>query len=228
MRGLQSAESINVGYQALNRPENLPAERTILVMALPRGGSSFIASTLTRLGVPFDQPGPNYDDAEFFGAIYNKNWQLARRRIEEMNARHAIWGVKMMGPPTHLPEAVLLTRSPMVICVFRDPVAVALRKQMVDKEAHGRLQRGIAEAISSYRKLSAALMSLPEEIPILMVSYGNAMQNRAAFVRGVNDFIGQPFTSLPLDQADEIAAKVLNKADAIDGPRRARKCGPRV
>jgi hypothetical protein len=214
-----SLESINIGCHVFNARETIPVERTILVLGLPRGGTSFITCTLANLGIPFDQPAPNYDNGELFTAVTERDWLTVQAQIESMDNRYPVWGTKLMGPAPNVAEAISYVRSPMLICVFRDPCAVAIRKRMVGKGPYDEVERGIFATLSGYRKLIAAIKDLPP-LPTMLVSYGNAMQNIAVFVQTVNEFIGKPFLSLTPELCREIGAEVLCQGGTY---RRAKK-----
>lgn len=200
----------NLGCQVINRPDILPRERTVIVLGLPRGGTSFITSTLANLGVPFDQVPPNYDNPEIGYAVHDADWGRLRQHIEPMNDRHPMWGVKIPGP-VNVSESIGHFRYPMLIYVFRDPAAIVGRKQMLLKSAFMNTWLGIGKVLADYTALTQSIM--PLSAPILLVSYDGASKHAPDFVQIVNDFVGASEVPLSSEEAERVAAKVLGHGD---------------
>ncbi len=195
----------------MNWPDVLPRERTVLVLGLPRGGTSFITSTLANLGVPLDQTPPNYDNPEVAYATHDADWERLRRYIQAMDDRYPIWGAKIPGP-VNVTEAVGHFRYPMLIYVFRDPAAIVGRKQMLLKSAFSNTWHGIQKVLSDYTALTEMVM--PLTAPTLLVSYGSASRYVPDFVQIVNDFIGASEVPLSAEEVERVAGKVLDHGAA--------------
>ncbi len=205
-----ATQSINLGCHVFNEPESFPPERTIVVLGIARGGTSFLASTVAHLGIPFDQEPPNYDNPELSAAISGGDWDSYRQQVEAINARYPVWGTKIMANAAQSAQAISMLRNPILLCVFRDPCAVAVRKQMVGRPNYTQVQAGVKASLKQYIRLVDMLALAPPH-PMMYVSYGNAVQSAGAFVGMVNEFLGHPIADLPPARAIDIAQDILGE-----------------
>jgi hypothetical protein len=164
---------------------------------------------LAHLGVPFDLEPPNYDNPELSAAIRNEDWDSYRQQVAAMNDRYPVWGTKIMANATTTAHALSMIRNPILLCVFRDPCAVATRKQMVGKANYSEVAAGVKASLKQYVRL-VDMLETSAPYPMMYVSYGNAVEYVNAFVHAVNAFIAYPISEeLSPEAAREIAAKVL-------------------
>src|SRR5688572_21236041 len=108
----------------------LPA--TVIVVGLPRSGTSMIAAVLRALDVYIgtEIDGAVFEDRQFAAALASGHPEELARLIDERNAAHAIWGFKRPEAYRQLELLIPLCRNPRVIVTFRDILAIALRNRL--------------------------------------------------------------------------------------------------
>ena len=107
-------------------------------------------------------------------------------------------------------QAISMLRNPLLLCVFQDPCAVAVRRQTVDRANYTQVQAGVRACLKQYIRLVDMLAWAPP-YPMMYVSYGNAVQSASTFVGMVNDFLGHPIAELPPVLASEIEKDILGE-----------------
>ncbi len=110
---------------------SIAGPKTVVVLGAFRGGTSFVAEILYRLGVPmgvdYDPAAAvdysNYENHALARLLTARDWPAVEAYVQQQNEAHDLWGWKW--PPTvfHLPRVLPLLRNPHLIAVTRDPVA---------------------------------------------------------------------------------------------------------
>ena len=90
-------------------------QRTVIVLGVPRGGTSMVAKILSVLGVFMgDKLGATYEDPDFFRVMqrfgnmppWRRKWHFLQRRkvlsdiqslVAQRNVDHEVWGWKFPG-----------------------------------------------------------------------------------------------------------------------------------
>lgn len=173
------------------RTDNPPGEpTTIVVVGVPRSGTSMVGAALRALGVFIgDEIDTSvFEDRRLFGAFESGNADQVREVVEDYNGRHRTWGFKRPKAFARLDELLSELRNPRLIVTFRDPVAIAVRNS---KSVYADPIQGVR---SSARAALAVISAIEQaDCPVMMVSYEKAMSNRKAFVRRLTAFCGLPY-----------------------------------
>src|SRR5690242_11463490 len=122
---------INYGFVRLkDAPRQDTA--TIIVVGLPRSGTSMVASVLKTLGVFMGRVIDNvvFEDHEMADAIEPGKERRLADLIAARNAQHRIWGFKRPEAYKQLPRICVTCRNPRVIVTFRDILAISLRNNI--------------------------------------------------------------------------------------------------
>jgi hypothetical protein len=165
---------------------------TIIVVGLPRSGTSMVASVLKTLGVFMGQQIDNavFEDREIATAIDSDTVDRFAEIVAARNAAHRIWGFKRPEAYRQLDRLCAACRNPRVIVSFRDILAIALRNK-ISMEMDPLAQ--LPQLVSQYQALVTAIRRL--SAPALLLSYEKSLQ-------------------FPVETATEIAAFCGVEADA--------------
>ncbi|MBL4628303.1 MAG: hypothetical protein JKY00_09745 [Roseicyclus sp.] len=163
--------------------------RTVVCFGTARGGTSMVAGAILGLGVPMgDRLGRNIEDPVFnldwHGGPVDRFVSDVRAKIATRNAAHSIWGWKFPFAQRYLDHLIDDLRAPHLVCVYRDPVPMALRSKLGPNSAAkfiaGRLRAQVRNA-AMVERLGA---------PCLMVSYEKASAQPVVFLRELAGFLG--------------------------------------
>jgi hypothetical protein len=152
-----------------------------------------IANVARSMGVYLGGNLPiNLEDKDFSWNVLrkNKSWDREqklssiRRAIVKRNAEQDVWGWKYPRIDNYFDDIFLDIVNPMLVCVFRDPVASSWRGVV-------RQQRSPAQAIHKTLKLQANNLRMIEKsgAPALLISYEKAIANPLQLVKMLNQFM---------------------------------------
>lgn len=175
----------NSGIAVLNeRPA--PKQNTIIIIGVPRSGTTMVAKVLANLGVYL---GAEVDDS------VGEDMRLARALeandgslpavIEVYNSLHDLWAFKR--PTAYQVIDPALFRNPRFVVTFRDPVAIARREEvsmMFD------FREQLRRAVQWSADLAGFALSLTA--PVMLVSYEKALVMPIDFVTNLASFAGIP------------------------------------
>jgi hypothetical protein len=197
MDGLPTNELINFGFLRTN--ESPAADTaTVMVVGLPRSGTSMVAAVLQAIGVYIGDRIDNavFEDTEFAAALAGDSDRLLEL-IGARNERHRTWGFKRPEAYRRLDQLCRACRNPRVIVTFRDILAIALRNnismQMEPLALLPRLAEESRKLVKTVGELSA---------PCLLVSYEKALQHPGEMVAAIAAFCGVSAT------VEQVAAAV--------------------
>jgi tetratricopeptide (TPR) repeat protein len=185
----------NPGVSVLN---NAPANgtATIIVVGLPRSGTSMVAAVLDSLGVHLGSLADQavFEDLEIITAIEHDRASLPDI-IDRYNESYRIWGFKYPSFFEKGYDKLHLFRNPRLIIIFRDPLAIAMRNAISMKE----------ELLLSLDNTSTRISNLVEftetlRIPTLMASYEKALIDPSRLINSIINFSGVAPT------ADQVAS----------------------
>lgn len=153
----------------------LPSQRTYICMGVKRGGTSAVAGTLSRLGIPM---GPKTIGNHEEGVFQNRPLEEMREAIKSRNAQHDVWGWKYPDAHLYLEDLLADVRNPHLIVVYRD-LAASLNGLI---RWHGleRLEAG-REVLDAHRRNLDLIEG--QKLPTLLISYEKAMVYPSVFVR---------------------------------------------
>lgn len=167
-----------------------PNSRTLIITGSSRGGTSFAASAMFHLGVPFVRTGPKeisgrFEHIDLRQAFLDRNTETFTNIAREFDALHPIWGWKL--PAVHHDFSFItnVVRNPHFVFIFKEPLSISLRK--MDLKGSDPMV-AIDEAVASYERM--ADYASTSRFPILMVGYEAAMGDLESFLETLGDFCG--------------------------------------
>lgn len=162
-------------------------ETTVVVVGVPRSGTSMIASALKQLDVHLGDEIDNsvFEDRAIAAAIEGGDMDRFRAIVRQYNTDHSVWGFKRPKAFTKLGEILGELRNPRIVVTMRDCVAIAVRnsKSVYHDEVEG-IRRAAQATIAALDALDRV------DCPVLMVSYEKAMSNPKKFTRQLAAFCG--------------------------------------
>lgn len=191
---------INYGFVRLNDAPRAESA-TVIVVGLPRSGTSMVASVLKTLGVFMGRVIDNvvFEDHEMANALDTENAPQLAALIATRNAQHRVWGFKRPEAYKHLPKLCAQCRNPRVIVTFRDILAISLRNNLsVQSDPIKMLPRLAGE----YEALTATVRRLT--VPTLLISYEKAIQFPDRVVAEIAAFCGVNAAEASLQEAAQI------------------------
>jgi hypothetical protein len=186
MHGVSKEQLVNYGFVKIH--DEPPGETaTIIVVGLPRSGTSMVAATLLQLGVHIGAVKDSvvFEDVAIAEAIEVGNSDKLSCLILERNQKHKIWGFKRPEAYKQLDLICRLCRNPRVVITFRDLLAIALRNNISMQIDATNSLPGL---VDKYRSLVSAIERL--KVPTLLLSYEKALQYPYEFVSELGLFCG--------------------------------------
>jgi hypothetical protein len=191
---------LNYGFA---RTDDAPpgGSATIIVVGLPRSGTSMVASVMKTLGVFVGQQIDNavFEDREIAAAIDSETIDRFAEIVAARNTAHRIWGFKRPEAYRQLDRLCAACRNPRVIVSFRDILAIALRNKIsmqMDTLAQ------LPQLVSQYQALVAAIRHT--SLPVLLISYEKSLQFPVETATEIASFCGV-----------EASATLINSAATI-------------
>ena len=121
----------NTGFSILNSHAADMPYKTVIVLGVPRGGTSMVSGVLAKLGVFMgsqDKLEPFYENTELGLCCKLKDKKKAQKTIAIYNDKYAIWGIKIFPKAWLFWFSRAYFRHPIYIVVFRDILAIAKRQ----------------------------------------------------------------------------------------------------
>jgi len=191
---------INYGFVRLNDVRRQDTA-TIIVVGLPRSGTSMVASVLKTIGVFMGRVMDNvvFEDHEMADALEPDKEHRLVNLIAGRNAQHPVWGFKRPEAYKQLPKLCGVCRNPRVIVTFRDILAISLRNNIsMQLDPIQSLPRFARE----YELLASKVKQLA--VPSLLISYEKAIQFPEKVVEEIADFCGVELSEQKREQAANI------------------------
>ena len=174
-----------------------PTSRTIIIVGLPRSGTSMPAKALHDLGVWMGDgiDSAVFEDVRLAEALEKKIKDLPGV-IEDYNNRFDTWGFKRPSAFKLLPKHINKFRNPRILVMFRDPLAIAKRNSIsVEIPFHTALQ-------DSTKQISKLVnFSINIDAPKMLVSYEKAILSPEKFIKALVQFVGCKPTPEDLNNA---------------------------
>ena len=188
----------NCPPSVLNPAARLPCV-TAIVIGLPRGGTSAVASVLDALGVWMGERRDLLNGGSFENPAFNQkdmtNWE---GEVAKHNKLHSVWGFKNPYGPSVLKGLPSNLRNPHLIYILRDAAALAQRWQQL-----GWLpDRGFSQKAGFLDYLTAARQQIDrlldslatQTLPSLVCSYERILSAPGLFALALQDFLGLSVT----------------------------------
>jgi hypothetical protein len=179
---VESADSSARARHIVLGTPNHDAPKTVVILGLPRGGTSMVAGVVRELGIDLGpRLGVNHEDPHFLPT----DLDVIRRRIRERNAQDQTWGWKMPHSTDYIDRIETDLRNPHVIFVFRNILGVAL-----SQERHSAAELDIALDFS-LQKMGTMLSKIGKlSCPKLLIDYDSAVRAKEDFVSTLSSFLG--------------------------------------
>lgn len=196
----------NTGVVAINKTPQPGLSRTVVILGIPRSGTTMAAKVLVELGVYMgeQQESSVVEDTEI-ARLLEKNRDEIRLKelIAERDEKHPVWGWKRPEAFRYINRFQHLITRPHFIFLFRDPLAIALRENLsMETDLFQNMQR----AQNRYNNIIKFVSST--EYPCLLVSYEKALLKQGDFVRSVAQFLDL--------EVDKARVKKARKAIVLD------------
>lgn len=176
----------NKGMLVINGLDAPLVEKTVIVLAPPRSGTSMVAGALYHLGIYMGEDlSQVYEDIEFSNAVESENYGLIGSMIRERNDKFPVWGWKRPSSIWHIQNIEHMFRNPHYVVIFRDVFAVANRNRI----------SMLSDVVDNMRQTLAHIERIVSFVantraPTLLVSYEKAMRDKESFVKQLAELAG--------------------------------------
>lgn len=193
---------VNKGLIEIN-PAPFEGEATLVIVGLPRSGTSMIASLYQSMGIFMGNALDHavFEDVEVAKLIESGDYESLRKLAESRDSAHGVWGFKRPNAYKNLANIAPLLRKPRVVVLFRDILAIAMRN-------HVSMQMDVLTAlpryVEEYRILAEGLKKL--DCPALLVSYEKFAQFPEESITRVAQFAGVELGSEDMKAAMAVVA----------------------
>lgn len=198
--------AVRTGFRVGAEPgllDPLPLGRlSLIITGVARGGTSFAASVCHHLGVNLGRGGPRYEDRKLARRLLDGRFARLRARMIAERDPATAFGWKLPALNFHLDDVAVTLPEARFIFILRDPVAVALRKQIAPETMGDPLGDTLTVIRATERMWSFAHKA---GRPCLLLSYEKGANDPIAAIRDLGEFIGQEVTD---EGAYAIAAAV--------------------
>jgi hypothetical protein len=171
---------------SLIRSNEHPGKGTVLVLGIPRGGTSVVAGICHMLGVPMglDIDPANMEDREFHQMLRHPDVQSAAvRYFARLRDGRQLAGAKNPVVIDHLADFFPVISEPVLIVVSRDVYATAQREEISGNEFFSSLREAIRRKYAILEFVETA------DAPLLVVSYERLMMEPARAVTSIARFL---------------------------------------
>ena len=177
----------NTGIVRIGPDNQAGVPATVVVVGVPRSGTSMAANALHDAGVFLGneyEPGV-FEDREVARALENDDMTSLNLLARNNDLMHGVWGFKRPKAYQQMEDVLQQLRAPRIVMVTRDPVAIAVRNNI------SILQDTIA-AIEQAAKATLNIASIISTLscPALIVSYEKAMAAPRDFCAALLAFLG--------------------------------------
>lgn len=161
--------------------------KTVLICGNFRGGTTITTKLVQAAGFHlYDHYPGNYEDKELQRLLHNDH------SLEEIKAAiqartWPLWAFKYPALHQYLPELLSFVTGPHLVCILRDPYAVAdseSRKHDGNKDFHAVMKRTV--------EYNGRMIDLhrAQHCPTLLLSYEHLVRKKTATVKRLLSFLG--------------------------------------
>lgn len=195
--------SVQLFENSLNKKDS-----TFLVIGQARSGTSMVGAILNEIGIPIGEKiGPVYEDNElgtFMDSL--KKGEVSANFLNAINSRneqHCNWGWKRPDLYSILSTILPHIRNPHLVCIMRDPIAVASRNMV---SLGGEKDKAVIldlhyQAIFEQKQILDAVVY--EKRPTLLLSYEKALSRPINFIKSLSNFAGKDLTEKEIQKFAE-------------------------
>lgn len=193
-----AARLFNDGCLLLFESDPTPLDcRTVLVIGQARAGTTMVAATLREMGVPVgERIGPVHEDNEMGTFVESlRKGDVAKDFVGAVAVRdkaHPVWAWKRPDLYACLGVVTPELRNPRLVCILRDPAALALRNCISMSETGSEEAKALAflgAAMDEQRAIFEAVSAA--KLPTLLLSYEKALTRTDEFVAVLARFVGK-------------------------------------
>jgi hypothetical protein len=182
------------GAWVINAPPREHERRAIIITGNARGGTSFAASAVAKLGVPFTaevdsrkEINSRYEHQEMFAAFQNRDEEKLIAIRDRFDEQYDVWAWKLPALRYDLELAAKVHPNPYFVFIFKEPVSIGFRKNNL-KGAD--VLNAMQELLIGYKNMVDFAAKATQ--PLLMIGYDSAMANLHEFVQELGAFVGVP------------------------------------
>jgi hypothetical protein len=170
-----------LGVTTLLRAERLPADRsdryTLACCGSSRGGTSLVSYFFSHANIYMGETSDlNFEDQEMSHLVLNGKKRKIIALVRKRNEAYDRWGFKLPEAAYFLQFFDGILRKPVVVFVFRNPLAVArsilLRDPIYGKDLRG-FSASLQHGLRCYQHFQEQILNL--ECPIVLVDFERAV-----------------------------------------------------
>lgn len=166
------------------RPPIESAQRTIVVLGSPRGGTSMVSATLRKLGVMMGEKlGHQHEDRNFRRDV---PLPMMIETIQHRNREHDVWGWKLPNSVYYVEDLLPYLRNPHFVAIFRNPYSISRSSAERDRRDY---EVNLLQVAANHTKKVVDLLARLKA-PAALTAFESAMANPDQFVRGLASFVG--------------------------------------
>ena len=237
---INASRLLNDGCLLLFESDPTPLDcRTVLVIGQARAGTTMVAATLREMGVPVgERIGPVHEDNEMGTFVESlRKGDVTKdfvRAVAVRDKAHPVWAWKRPDLYACLGVVTPELRNPRLVCILRDPAALALRNcismsETGSEEALAFLGAAMDEQRAIFEAVSVA------KLPTLLLSYEKALTRTDEFVGVLARFVGKELSGEGLRRLRGVvmpnhlgyALRARERAYEWDGAKRGALLGVR-
>ncbi len=177
---------VNNGIVQLNKGNKQSDEKTIVILGIPRSGTTMMAKVLESLGVYMGQTNGVVKEDTSLSKLLEKEVDINafKNLVNSRNKKYKVWGWKRPEAFKYIKKFEQIIRNPHFIFIFRDPLAISLREQIsMDID----LLEKMEECQKRYSKIIKYVSNT--SYPCLLVSYEKATSKKGAFINSLGSFL---------------------------------------
>jgi hypothetical protein len=177
---------INNGIVQLNKGNKNTEEKTIVVLGIPRSGTTMMVKVLESLGVYMGQTKGIVKEDTKLSKLLEKEEDIKafKNLVNSRNKKHKVWGWKRPEAFKYIKKFEEIIRNPHFIFIFRDPLAISLREQI---SMNIDFLTKMEECQKRYSKIIKYVSNT--SYPCLLVSYEKATSKKGAFINSLGSFL---------------------------------------
>jgi hypothetical protein len=181
------------GAWVINPPPEVHRKRAIIITGGARGGTSFAASAVANLGIPFTAGGERtsrelnsrYEHQDLITVFQNRDEAGLAEIRDRFDDLHEVWAWKLPAIRYDLDLAAKIHPNPYFVFIFKEPVSVGFRKNNL---RGANVLTAMQDLLNGYKNMVD--FSATSKQPVLMIGYDSAMANLDEFVTELAQFTG--------------------------------------
>jgi hypothetical protein len=181
------------GAWVINPPPEVHTQRAIIITGGARGGTSFAASAIAHLGVPFTAGGERtsrelnnrYEHQDLLTIFQNRDEEGLAAIRDKFDELHEVWAWKLPALRYDLELAAKIHPNPYFVFIFKEPVSVGFRKNSL---RGANVLTAMQDLINGYKNMVEFAVATSH--PVMMIGYDSAMANLDQFIGELADFTG--------------------------------------